>query len=584
MVDKSEYSWGKLASDYWTLLKGRRGKFIYFTALKAISDLIPFLMVYLLGLIIDFFTNYSSGDSLSNFYIFVAGIGIAGSFQVILRFYAKFRLQTMAANVRKEARINAMDKIISLDLDWHEKEESGSKIQKINNGGQKLYDGIADFSNDGISIATALLGSLAIFVSLNWKYGLFCSLFLLIYFTGERYFNKKLEYWKDELNKIREKVSGKMQESVSNILAVKSLGLKESINKYSQNQEEEFYKIWEKSKRVSQQKSKTIKIFSAISYGLFILLVGLDFISGTITLGLILVFANYFDRLRRASDNYTNRISKFISVKSAVGRFMTILGIDILEKDEHLKEFPKNWKKIEFKNVDFRYKDKLILSDFNLTIKRNDKIGVVGKSGCGKSTLAKLLLKLYKPEKGKILINGKNLNLFSQKSITKSLGIVMQDSEMFNFSLLENISISETKINTNKLTESIEISQLESLIKRLPLGLNSLMGEKGYKLSGGERQRVGIARAIYKNSPMIIFDEATSSLDSETESKIQKGIDTKLKNKTLISIAHRLSTLKKMNRIIVMEKGKIIEDGTFKELIKKKGTFFNLYRLQNSKK
>ncbi len=583
MVPKSEYSWGKLAKDYWTLLKGRRGRFIYFTSLKSISDLIPFLMVYLLGNIIDFFTDFSSGDSLTNFYFLAGGIAVAGSFQVLLRFYAKFTIQTIAANVRKESRINAIDKIISLDLDWHEKEESGSKIQKINNGGQKLYDGIADFSNDGISIATALIGSLIIFLSLDWKYAVFSFAFLLIYFFGERYFNKKLEYWKDELSKIREKVSGKMQESTSNILAVKSLGLKESINKYSLNQENEFYKIWEKTKRVNQQKSKTIKIFSAISYGLFILLVGWDFVSGAISLGLILVFVNYFDRLRRASDNYTNRIGRFISVKSAVGRFMTILGIDILEKDEHLEEFPKNWKKIEFKNVNFRYKEKLILSDFNLTINRNNKIGIVGKSGCGKSTLAKLLLKLYKPESGQILINGKDLNLFSQKSITKVLGIVMQDSEMFNFSLLENISISESKVTKKKLIDSIEISQLESLIKKLPNGLKSLMGEKGYKLSGGERQRVGIARAIYKNTSLIIFDEATSALDSETEQKIQKGIDTKLNDKTLISIAHRLSTLKKMNRIIVIEKGKIVEDGTFNELIKNKGLFNKLYRIQEKK-
>lgn len=584
MIPKSEYSWGNLAKDYWILLKGKRGKFIYYTGLKSISDLTPFLIVYLLGMIIDFFTNYSLGNSLTTFYFLIVGITAAGSLQVILRFYAKFRIQTLAANMRKESRINAIDKIISLDLEWHEKEESGSKIQKINAGGQKLYDGLSDFSNDGIHIMVGLIGSLIIFLSLDWKYALFSFIFVILYFVGERYFNKKLGYWKDELSKIREKVSGKMQESASNILAVKSLGLKESINKYSKNQEDEFYAVWEKTKRVSQKKSKTIKVFSAISYGLFILMVGLDFVSGAISLGLILVLTSYFGKLRNASDSYTNKIGKFISVKSAVGRFMTILGIDILEKDEHLKEFPKNWKKIEFKNIDFRYKDKLILSDFNLLIKRNDKIGVVGKSGCGKSTLTKLLLKLYKPEKGKLLIDGQDLNLFSQKSITKAFGIVMQDSEMFNFSLLENISITETNINTRRLIESIKISQLEFVIKRLPKGLDSLMGEKGYKLSGGERQRVGIARAIYKNSPMIIFDEATSALDSETENKIQKEVDSKLKNKTLILIAHRLSTLKKMNRIIVMEKGKIVEDGTFKDLIKKKGLFFKLHKIQNNKK
>jgi ATP-binding cassette subfamily B protein len=221
------------------------------------------------------------------------------------------------------------------------------------------------------------------------------------------------------------------------------------------------------------------------------------------------------------------------------------------------------------------------LKDFNLIINRFDKIGVVGESGSGKSTISKLMLKLYKPEKGKILIDGIDLNEFNQTSITKNIGVVLQEPEMFNLSAIDNITISATKSDKKLLEEAISLSQLKPVIKKLPEKLDTLIGEKGYQLSGGERQRIGLARAIYKDSQIYILDEATSALDSRTESLIQEEISNKLKNKTLIIIAHRLSTLKDVKKILVLEKGQIVEAGSFSDLIKKKQKFYQMYKLQN---
>ena len=581
MENKEEYSWSKYIKDYWYLLSGKRTKFVFFTILRSLSNLITFAIAFCLAKIIDFFTNYQASMPLDTFYWFVGAIAILGAFQVWLRFFSKIKMQTIAADMRKETRLLAINKIMSLNLKWHEKEETGAKIQKINQGGESVYKGLKDFSNEGISVLVDIFGALFLFLFLDIRYVAFALIYVCIYFIGEHYYNKKLNYWENELNKIKEKVSGKIHESISNILAVKSLGLGETIGKNAESYEDEYFKIWQKTRDVSQQKFKTIKIFSAIVYALFILVIGLDFVRGVITLGSIYLFASYFGKLKGGLDEFTNTIGNFISVKSGVGRFMTILDIDTIEDESRLKEFPENWRKIEFKEVYFKYKEQYVLKDFNLTINRFDKIGVVGESGSGKSTISKLMLKLYKPEKGKILVDGIDLNEFNQMSITKNMGVVLQEPEMFNLSAIDNITISATKADKKVLDTAISLSQLKPVIEKLPEKLNTLIGEKGYQLSGGERQRIGLARAIYKDSQIYILDEATSALDSKTESLIQEEISTKLKNKTLIIIAHRLSTLKEVKRILVLEKGQIVESGSFSDLLKKKQKFYQMYKLQN---
>ncbi|MBS3176461.1 ABC transporter ATP-binding protein [Candidatus Woesearchaeota archaeon] len=536
MENKEEYSWSKYIKDYWYLLSGKRTKFVFFTILRSLSNLITFAIAFCLAKIIDFFTNYQASMPLDTFYWFVGAIAILGAFQVWLRFFSKIKMQTIAADMRKETRLLAINKIMSLNLKWHEKEETGAKIQKINQGGESVYKGLKDFSNEGISVLVDIFGALFLFLFLDIRYVAFALIYVCIYFIGEHYYNKKLNYWENELNKIKEKVSGKIHESISNILAVKSLGLGETIGKNAESYEDEYFKI---------------------------------------------LFASYFGKLKGGLDEFTNTIGNFISVKSGVGRFMTILDIDTIEDESRLKEFPENWRKIEFKEVYFKYKEQYVLKDFNLTINRFDKIGVVGESGSGKSTISKLMLKLYKPEKGKILVDGIDLNEFNQMSITKNMGVVLQEPEMFNLSAIDNITISATKADKKVLDTAISLSQLKPVIEKLPEKLNTLIGEKGYQLSGGERQRIGLARAIYKDSQIYILDEATSALDSKTESLIQEEISTKLKNKTLIIIAHRLSTLKEVKRILVLEKGQIVESGSFSDLLKKKQKFYQMYKLQN---
>ncbi|MDO8509262.1 MAG: ABC transporter ATP-binding protein [Nanoarchaeota archaeon] len=579
-----QYPIKTFSKDMWNFLEGNRFKYIFFIMIRICSEAIPFVIAYFLGLTIDFFTVYEKGQSLSKFYLYVSAIGVLGMVQVWSRMFAKLNSSIIGAKTRQKVRELSISKLIDLELEWHEKEGSGSKIQKINQGSMYVYKFFSDFTNNrSLSTLVGIIGSLTIFFVLGWKYAIFSIIYTSIFLNMEYYFNKKLSYWNNEMHKISEKISGKIHESASNVLSVKALGLRNVFQESTKGDEVEYYKIWLSMKKTGNAKMNVSKTFAALGYALFLLLVGLDFSEGIITLGSILIFAAYFDKLRSSLNDVSEMVDGFIEIKSGVGRLMTILGVDVFNKESNdLLEVPLNWQKIEFKNVNFNYSHKEVLKNFNLVIKRGEKIGVVGSSGCGKSTLTKLLLGLYDIKSGGIYIDGKNINKFKHSSITNNLTPVLQDSEMFDMTLAENIAISSSSRSKILLLKSIRISSLNSVINKLPKGLSTLLGEKGYKVSGGERQRIGIARAVYKNSPMLILDEATSHLDSKTEQYIQKQLEKELTDKTLLIIAHRLSTLKGVDRIIVMENGKIVEEGKFSDLIMKRQKFYKFYQLQNN--
>ncbi len=238
---------------------------------------------------------------------------------------------------------------------------------------------------------------------------------------------------------------------------------------------------------------------------------------------------------------------------------------------------------IEFRNVDFAYnKNKAVFSGLNLKIAPGEKVGLVGQTGSGKSTLMNLLLRAYDVNGGEILIDGQNIKNVSQESLHQSIGVIPQDTSLFHRTIAENIAYGKPNGKLKDIISAAKDACADDFICEKAEGYQARVGDKGVKLSGGERQRVAIARAILKNAPILILDEATSSLDSETEAKIQQGINQIIQNKTVIAVAHRLSTLKAMDRIVVLDKGKIIEEGTPDSLIKKGGKYAKLWKLQQT--
>ncbi len=242
--------------------------------------------------------------------------------------------------------------------------------------------------------------------------------------------------------------------------------------------------------------------------------------------------------------------------------------------------------KIEFKNISFTYKNKKkpVFKDFSLTINPKEKIGIVGASGSGKTTLINLLQRAFELNSGDIFIDGKNIKDITQESLHHNISLIPQDTVMFNRNIYQNLIFGTDIKNLKKVRIAAKKAFADDFIMQKEGGYDSYAGDKGCKLSGGERQRLAIARAILKNAPILILDEATSSLDTMSEKLINKAIENIIDNQTVIAIAHRLSTLKNMDRIIVLEKGQIIEEGSFDELLKLKGKFYNLWQIKLKKK
>ena len=271
-------------------------------------------------------------------------------------------------------------------------------------------------------------------------------------------------------------------------------------------------------------------------------------------------------------------------VKKAIASAERIFNI--IDSEEKIKEkidptIITDFKnQIEINNISFSYLDDVVINKLNLKIKKGKKIALVGQSGSGKSTIANLICRFYDVDKGNILIDNYDIKELSKKSLRGLIGLVSQDSILFNDSIKNNLLIGKPEATDSEIIESLKVANAWGFVEKLPKKIYSNIGDSGNKLSGGQKQRLGIARAILKNPPILILDEATSSLDSKSEKYVQAALENVMKNKTSIIIAHRLSTIKKVDEIIVLNRGEIAESGKHKELMSKKGIYYNLVKMQ----
>ena len=287
--------------------------------------------------------------------------------------------------------------------------------------------------------------------------------------------------------------------------------------------------------------------------------------------------------------------NSFVEINNALRRYSTnfarvtkaynnlIVPIQIQDK-KNAKTLRITNATIDFDNVSFAYGKNKVFSNFNLHIDNAEKVGVVGLSGAGKTTICNLLLRMYDVQDGQILINGIDIRDIKKDSLLKNISFVPQETTLFNRTIMENIRYAKPRATRAEIIAAAKKANIHDFIMNLPNGYNTLVGNNGIKLSGGQRQRVSIARALLKNAPILVLDEATSALDSENEMMIQTSLQSAMAGKTTLVIAHRLSTLKNMDRIVVIKNGKIIETGTHNQLLHKNGEYSKLWRIQTRKK
>ena len=257
-----------------------------------------------------------------------------------------------------------------------------------------------------------------------------------------------------------------------------------------------------------------------------------------------------------------------------------VVPVEIMDL-ENAKPLVVNKGLIEFKNIYFKYRNKYVLKNLSLTIKPGERVGIVGASGAGKTTLVNLLMRFYEPQKGEIIIDGQKIDEVRQDSLRENISFIPQDPTMFNRTLAENIAYGKFGATKEEIRKAAKFASADKFIMGTEKKYDSIVGDKGIKLSGGQRQRVAIARAFLKDAPILVLDEATSALDSETEITIQKSFDKLSEGRTTIAIAHRLSTLRNMDRIIVLDEGEVVEQGTHSALLRKKGTYYKLWQMQS---
>ncbi len=319
-----------------------------------------------------------------------------------------------------------------------------------------------------------------------------------------------------------------------------------------------------------------------VLFGTTILFCCLLYQAGQITVSEIVFTISVYMEVMGVLNNLINQfpdiIDKTASAKKAYKEL--VLPLDIVDK-EGAKPLRVKKGTIIFNNVFFKYRNKYVLKDLSLEIKPGERVGIVGQSGAGKTTLVNLLMRFYEPQRGNIVIDGQDISDVTQKSLRENISFIPQDPTMFNRAIKDNIGYGKFGAPMKEIKAAAKKASADKFIMDTEKGYDSIVGDRGIKLSGGQRQRIAIARAFLKNAPILVLDEATSALDSETELSIQKSFDKLSRGHTTIAIAHRLSTLRNMDRIVVLDNGRIVEQGTHKSLLRKKGEYYRLWQMQS---
>lgn len=381
------------------------------------------------------------------------------------------------------------------------------------------------------------------------------------------------------------KYAGIRSDSLNNALTAKYFANTEYENKYIYNSRQNLITLFQHGMFLSrcQWMPSSILWFltrlGVLAFCFILIQQGeLNISNAVFVMGAIASINSAFNNLNRTLQQYTKTSA---TVKKA---YENIIMDKIILDKKNAKNLSLKSAEISFDNVDFGYGKNQIFHHFNLDIKKSEKVGIVGLSGSGKTTICYLLLRMYDVNNGCITINNMDIRDITQDSLRKNIAYVPQEAALFNRTIMENIKYAKPKATKDEVITAAKKANIHEFIMSLPKGYNTLVGNNGIKLSGGQRQRISIARAILKNAPILVLDEATSALDSETEMLIQKSLQKAMAGKTTLVIAHRLSTIQNMDRVIVIQKGKIVESGTHNQLLRKNGIYSKLWSIQTKKK
>ena len=529
------------------------------------------------------------GNKMESLFRISVVIIFAFFFKTLFGYAQAYLIANIEQGIVKDIRNSVYTHLHSLSLEYFTNEKSGNLISRVVNDVNVINNGLTQSFVNLFREPILIMVFLGIAISISWQLTLFAILTFPFTLFAIKKIGTKLHKESAISQENMSNIFTILQETIQGIKIVKSFAMEKfEIQKFKKATD----KFFISSRRISRLNKlahpitellSIMAVIIVILYGGNLVLVQKS-ISASEFIGFIMAVFQILPPIKELSQ-LNNRIQE----STAAGkRVFEILDTIPKIKDEKNAIEIKNFdSQIEFKNVWFAYENinlndtKWILNDVSFNVNKGEIVALVGSSGAGKTTIADLIPRFFDIQKGAILVNGIDIKNLQINSLRNQIGIVTQESILFNDTIKNNIAYGEKFISEEKIIDASKIANAFDFISQLPKKIETEIGDRGVKLSGGQRQRIAIARAILKNTPILILDEATSSLDTESEILVQQAIDNLMKDRTTIVIAHRLSTIQKANKIIVIDDGKIVETGLHNELIQKEnGVYKKLYELQ----
>ena len=562
------------------LLKGHRKSITIMIAVSVCGSIMTAFVPYIYGRLFDM--AIVPNTSLT-FLFSLIGVW---SVLILISNYTKVRTGTLGdilgIRIALEMQSRSYGHFLKLPISFHKNKKTGSMLQKVSNGSWHLRGFINVISNLLPSLMFMIFATVAM-VLIRWELGAIVAFTFVIYTLVTLKLAKPAVKSENKHNKVLERESGKVHDKLYNIFLIKNYNMEDS-------QRRQIFKSLVlktfPSLKESTEKFARLNYFQGIVYNMgFIatLATAVFFLrSGQISEGEFIMFFGYISMSFSPFFILSNFYRDYKKLLVAIKRIIRLEKM-VPEEMKHGNRTIENFKgRITIEDLSFGYtKKKENLKDINLKIKAGESVALVGESGMGKTTLSELILGYYKPSKGKIFLDDVNISRLKLPWLRSQIAVVPQEMGIFNDTLLKNIRHANPKASMGDVINAAKAANAHDFIMALPRNYRTVVGEKGVKLSMGQKQRIAITMAFLKNPKILILDEPTASLDAKSEKNVQEGIQQLIKGRTTIIIAHRFSTVKNVDRIIVIDKASVAESGTHEELMKMKGKYNELYRLQS---
>ncbi len=478
----------------------------------------------------------------------------------------------------EKMRSDAFVSISRLPLKFFDSHSHGDIISRLTNDVDSVSEGLLQGITQFFSGLVTVIGSLAIMFMLNWKITL-CIIVITIIciFVSKAIATNSGKMFRMQAQTVGE-LNGYVSETLTNLKVVKALGYEDRSSERFAGINSRLYDCGQKAQFYSSLVNPTTRYINNLAYISVGIFGGLAALMGHLSVGIISSFLIYATQFARPINDMTSVLTQLQSAQAAAARIFALGDIPAEENDSDRPELKVNDGEVVFKDVDFSYdENRELIKNLNITAKKGQRIAIVGPTGSGKTTIVNLLMNFYGVDNGAIIVDGQNINSVTRDSLRRNFGMVLQDTWLFTGTVKENIAYGKENVTDEEVIAAAKAASADSFIRRLPDGYDTMITEDGGNLSGGQKQLLTIARAMLSDPRVLILDEATSNVDTMTEQRIQRAFLKMMEGRTSFIIAHRLSTIRGADLILVMDNGRIVEQGTHDELLKKGGFYARLY-------